>query len=183
MILIMTLPLTMQTMNLQAAEIKGVAFDDTCRLGDITLPLRGIGVLKYLVFIDAYVAAFYLQEDVPSQKALSDVPKLLEIQYFHEIKAKDFAASTSELISDNQSPETVAALQPRIEKLNALYDDVKTGDRYALTYIPGTGTTLSLNGEAKGTIQGADFAAALFSTWLGSKPLDKKLKKQLLGAI
>ena len=86
------------------------------------------------------------------------------------------------LIEANQSPETVAAIQPRIEKINALYDDVKPGDRYLLTYIPGTGTALSLNGEAKGTVKGADFAAALFSMWLGSKPIDKKLKKQLLGA-
>ena len=36
--------------------------------------------------------------------------------------------------------------------------------------------------EKKGTIQGADFAAALFSIWLGGKPIDKTLKKQLLGA-
>jgi hypothetical protein len=78
--------------NLQAAEIKGVVFDDSLRLGDITLPLRGTGLLKYLVFIDAYVAAFYLAEEVPSQKALGDVPRRLEIQYFHAIKAEDFAA-------------------------------------------------------------------------------------------
>jgi hypothetical protein len=59
---------------------------------------------------------------------------------------------------------------------------VEPGDRYALTYIPGMGTELSLNGEAKGTIQGADFAAAIFSIWLGTKPIDKGLKRQLLGA-
>jgi hypothetical protein len=177
----MTLFMTLQTINLQAAEIKGVVFDDSLNLGEISLPLRGTGLLKYLVLFNAYVAAFYLPEGVPSQKALSDVPKCLEIQYFHEIKAKDFAASTSKLIADNQSPETVAALKPRIEKINELYEDVKPGDRYALTYIPGIGTELALNGEAKGTIQGADFAVAIFSIWLGSNPLDKKLKKQLLG--
>lgn len=178
----MTLSLILQTMNLQAAEIKGVVFDDSYHLGDITLPLRGTGLLKYLVFIDAYVAAFYLQEKVPAQKVLDDVPKRLEIQYFHEIKAKDFAASTNKLIAANQSPETVDTLKPKIEKINALYDDVKPGDRYALTYIPGIGTALSLNGEAKGTVQGADFAATIFSIWLGRNPIDKGLKKQLLGA-
>lgn len=180
-LLYVALSLTLQTINLQAAEIKGVVFDDSFRQGDIVLPLRGTGLLKYLVFIDAYVAAFYLQKNVPSHKALEDVPKRLEIQYFHKIKAKDFAASTTKLISANQNPETVAKLRPKIEKINALYENVNPGDRYALTYIPGIGTELSLNGEAKGTIQGADFAAALFSIWLGSKPIDNKLKKQLLG--
>jgi len=168
--------------NLQAAEIKKVLFDDTYRQSGITLPLRGTGLLKYLLFIDAYVAAFYLQKEVRAQEALGDVPKRLEIQYFHAIKAKDFAASTNKLIADNQDPETVARLEPKIEVINNLYVDVRPGDRYALTYTPGRGTELSLNGVARGIIPGTEFATAIFSIWLGSKPIDKNLKKQLLGA-
>lgn len=167
--------------NLQGAEIKNVVFEDAYRNGGITLPLRGTGLLKYLLFIEAYVAAFYLPEEVPTQEALGDHPKRLEIQYFHEIKAKDFASSTSKLIADNQDPATVIRIQPKIEQINALYDDVKPGDRYALTYIPGKGTELSLNGQPKGIILGREFSAALFSIWLGNKPIDKNLKKQLLG--
>ena len=125
----MTLSLTLQTTNLQAAEIKGLVFDDSLRLGDITLPLRGTGLLKYLVFIDAYVAAFYLEEEVPSHKVLDDVPKCLKIQYFHAIKAKDFAASKNKFIAAKQSSETVDALKPKIQQINALYDDVKPGER------------------------------------------------------
>jgi hypothetical protein len=37
-----------------------------------------------------------------------------------------------------------------------------------------------LNGESKGTIEGADFAQALFSIWLGQKPVSKSLKVALL---
>jgi len=58
---------------------------------------------------------------------------------------------------------------------------METGDRYSLTYIPGKGTELALNGEHKGTIEGSEFAAALFSIWLGNKPIDKTFKKQILG--
>jgi hypothetical protein len=170
----------LQTVNLQAAEIEGVLFDDSYSRGNITLTLRGTGLLKYLFLVEVYVAALYLEEKVSSRRALEDVPKRLEIQYFHEIKAEDFVASTGKLIEANQSPETVAALQPKIERLNGLYDDVRPGDRYALTYLPGTGTELSLNGQAKGTIRGADFSAALFSMWLGPKPIDSGLKRQLL---
>jgi hypothetical protein len=50
-----------------------------------------------------------------------------------------------------------------------------------LTYIPGKGTELTLNGKSKGTVEGADFAAALFSIWLGPKPISESLKKELLG--
>lgn len=179
--LVCTLCLILPPGNLQAAQINKVFFEDAHRQTGITLPLRGTGLLKYLLFIDAYVAAFYLQEEVRAQDALGDVPKRLEIQYFQAIKAKDFAASTSKFIADNQDPETVARLQPKIEEINNLYVDVKPGDRYALTYTPGKGTGLSLNGVTRGIIPGREFAAAIFSIWLGSKPIDKELKKQLLG--
>jgi hypothetical protein len=49
-----------------------------------------------------------------------------------------------------------------------------------LTYIPGRGTELALDGRPKGVIGGADFAAAVFAIWLGPKPLNKSFKAQLL---
>jgi Chalcone isomerase-like len=64
--------------------------------------------------------------------------------------------------------------------LHALYENVKPGDRYSLIYIPGRGTELALNKTSKGTIEGADFAAASFAFWLGQKPLDRSLRDQLL---
>lgn len=38
-----------------------------------------------------------------------------------------------------------------------------------------------VKGQRKGTIEGADFASALFSIWLGSDPADEGLKNGLLG--
>ena len=71
-------------------------------------------------------------------------------------------------------------LRGRLERLNAAYRDVKPGDRYALTYLPGRGTELSLNGSPLTVIEGADFAAAYFGIWLGRRPIDEKLKRELL---
>jgi len=84
------------------------------------------------------------------------------------------------LLIDNVPAETLQALRSRIERLHALYENVKPGDRYSLTYIPGRGTELALNGDSKGTIEGADFATAYFAIWLGPKPLHAALKSQLL---
>lgn len=68
----------------------------------------------------------------------------------------------------------------RIDKHNALYRDVQPKDRYSLTYLPGKGTELALNGEPLGTIEGADFARALYAMWLGDKPMNASFKRQLL---
>ena len=83
-------------------------------------------------------------------------------------------------IAENVDAATFAALRPRIDRLNALYRDVNEGDRYALTYLPGSGTELSYNGRPLGRVEGADFAAALFSIWLGDSPVDEGLKRSLL---
>jgi hypothetical protein len=161
--------------------VEGVDFKREFRVNDETLALRGYGLLRYMIFIKAYVAAFYLPESVRSEDALMDVPKRLEIEYFHPIVAQDFAKATSASISQNTSLVTYQGLKPRIDELNALYRDIAPGDRYALTYLPGRGTTLSWNGQPLGTVAGREFAAALFGIWLGSNPLDRNLKDLLLG--
>ena len=161
--------------------VEGVNFKREVRLNDATLALRGYGLLRYMILIKAYVAAFYLPEGVRSEDALTDVPKLLEIEYFHPIIAQDFAKATSASISQNTSLATYQGLKPKIDELNALYRDIAPGDRYTLTYIPGRGTTLALNGRPLGTVAGSEFAAALFGIWLGSNPLDRNLKELLLG--
>jgi hypothetical protein len=66
--------------------------------------------------------------------------------------------------------------------MNAAYRGVAPGDRYAIAYAPGRGTTLLWNGEERVTIPGADFAAVYFAVWLGDDPLDASLRRQLLEA-
>jgi hypothetical protein len=166
--------------RIEAAEIEGIQFDNRYQIGDTSLELKGGGLLRVMVFAKIYVAALYLPEDVPSELALSDVPKRLEVEYLRSIPAKDFGLATNKKVSENVDKQTYQQLQPRLTYHNSLYQDVKPGDRYALTYSPGKGTELTLNGEPKGTVEGADFAAALFSIWLGSNPISDSLKQDLL---
>jgi hypothetical protein len=42
----------------EPASVEGVTFSREVRAGDSTLPLRGCGLLRYMIFIKAYVAAF-----------------------------------------------------------------------------------------------------------------------------
>jgi chalcone isomerase-like protein len=161
-------------------EVSGVRFDTTVDTMDQRLHLHGAGLLKVMVFIKAYAGALYLPESVPSEHVLKPVPKQLVLEYFHPIKSGDFARATQKKIADNVSANQVNGLQSRIDRLAALYRDVKPGDRYALTYVPDKGTTLSLNGDPLGSIPGDDFARAVFAIWLGANPIDQKFRDQLL---
>ncbi len=164
-----------------AVVIHDVEFSKTVQENGVELPLRGAGLLTYLIFYKAYVGAFYLPEAVPSQNALGDVPRCLVLEYFHGIKAEDFARATTRKIKDNLDDEAFTAVEDRVAQFNALYRDVQPGDRYALAYIPGQGTTLRLNDKPLGRIEGDDFARAVFAIWLGERPIDKGFKRRLLG--
>jgi hypothetical protein len=165
---------------LLAQTVQGVTFADTVQAGSVTLELHNAALLRYLKILKAYVAAIYLPSGTAPEQVLADVPKRLEISYLVPIKGVDFQKGAAPVLERNQTPAELDRLRGRLERLNAAYRDVKPGDRYALTYLPGRGTELSLNGSPLTVIEGADFAAAYFGIWLGRKPIDEKLKRELL---
>jgi len=166
--------------SVRAAQIEGVEFADRYEWSGVQLRLNGVGLLRYRIFLKGYVAALYLGEGVGAERALADVPRRLEIEYFWSIPADAFPKATRDGISRNVDPATVGRIGDQIDQLNRLYQDVAPGDRYALTYVPGVGTELALNGESLGVVEGVDFSAALFAIWLGEQPLDESLRDQLL---
>ena len=168
------------TFQLKAAEIEGIRFNNAYVAESTKLWLTGVGLLRYWGF-KAYVGAFYVEEGASVDSWMSDTAKRIELEYFRSIKGKDFGPATNKSIAKNVDSKTFDRLRPQIEYHNSLYQDVQPGDRYSLTYVPGRGTELALNGEPKGIIEGAEFAAAVFSIWLGPKPMNETFKKQLLG--
>lgn len=170
----------MQPGSVRAMTVQGVTFAESVREGKTVLRLHNSALLRYLKVIKAYVAAVYLPEGVAPDQVLEDVPKRLEISYLVSIKGRDFGRGAEPVLVRNQTPEELARLRSRIDRLNAMYRDVKPGDRYALTYLPGRGTELTLNGVPLTVIEGADFAEAYFGIWLGREPIDARLKRDLL---
>lgn len=163
------------------SSVAGVSFPAVYEKHGQRLELKGAGVFRYMVVIKAYAGALYTVAGTSPEEVLADRPKRLEAEYFHPISGADFGPVTTRAISRNVDAATLARIRPQLDYHNSLYRDVKPGDRYALTYVPGVGTELALNGEPLGVIPGAEFAAALFSIWLGPRPLNADFKEALLG--
>jgi hypothetical protein len=169
------------SMAVHAAVIEGVRFDDTVTVEQTRLFLKGTGLSRYLFVLKGYVGAFYLPKGIESRQALDNVSKHLILEYFHVIKAKGFGNATRKMIEKNVTPADIKRLSSKIDQLVEAYRDVEPGDRYALTYVPGYGTRLSLNGESLVVIAGEDFAKAVFSIWIGSSPIDERFRSGVLG--
>lgn len=162
-------------------EIDGTGFENSIEVQRNRLYLKGVAMLRYLIFVKAYTGAFYLPKESDESQALDDIMKYLELEYRVAISADDFAKATHQKIKESVSDSTYIRLYPKIESLNKLYRSVRPGDRYALAYIPGEGTQLIYNSNSLGKIEGADFANALFGIWIGNNPIDKEFRDKLLG--
>jgi hypothetical protein len=165
----------------RSAQVANVRFDDDLTTSAGRLRLLGTGLYYYKYFIKAAAAGLYLDDRASGGEVLADVAKRLEMQYFWAVKASDLVAGSSALLARNLSTSKRAAVQPQIDQMHALYQDVAAGDRSALMYVPGEGTSLLLNGKPLGIVPGSEFASAYFSIWFGEQPLDAGLKKKLLG--
>ena len=163
-----------------AAEISGVTFSDNVSVDGTAMKLNGVGLFRYAVVFKVYVAALYLGAGATPDHVLDEVPKRLEVEYLRGFRGPEFGDAGDKVLAQNVSPATVAAIRARLDRMNSLYEDVKPGDRSALTYVPGHGTELSINGRSKGWVEGADFAAAYFQIWLGAHPLSDSFRDQLL---
>jgi len=142
--------------------------------------LLGSALKKFLTFrvvtVDLYIADEYKREDI-----LSDIPKRIEVNYHVNIPKQELDRATIKGIKQNFSQEELAALMPQINQINSYYPDVKSGDQVAITYVPGLGSQVQLNGQVKGVVPSEEFAKAFFSIWVGENPVDKQAKLRLLG--
>lgn len=161
--------------------VSGVAFDNVLEVGPERLELVGAGLLRYMIVMRGYVAALYLGAGHTREELFDDIPKCLQIDYFHNIPAQGFIKATQHGLEANLSPVDLEKLKPQIERLYACYADIKKHDRYSFMYIPGSGAELVLNEKTLCRFDDLAFANAVLSIWLGDNPLDNDLKQHLLG--
>lgn len=168
---------------LHAKEITGVMVQEVVKTDSgAEMILNGAGI-RSKFFFDIYIAELYLE--VPSASvdeiiAATGSRRMVMYFLYKEVSKDKLVEGWVEGFSGNSSPEDVIALQARINSFNAMFVDVKKDDTIVLDFVPGKGTIVTIANEEKGVIEGKDFNDALLLIWLGEKPVNKKLKQQLL---
>ena len=165
----------------RSRTIEGQEFPAVLRIQDTELKLNGAGLLRYAKIFKVYAAALYIEKDAEPGQVFDDVPKRIEAAYLRDVSTNIIIEAGDAALKKTVPPGKLAMLQDRIDRINQMYRDVKYGDRYTLTYLPGKGTELALNGKLVGVIEGADFAAEYFKIWIGENTTRPDLRDLLLG--
>ena len=166
---------------MSASELAGVSLPDTVKVGNATLVLKGMG-LRTKFMVKVYVAGLYLVQKSSDPDAILkvDSSKRMVMQFVRGVSKNQISDAFVESFNDN-APDATRTMKADIDRLLAALEPLKEGDQMVFTYVPGTGTTLAINGQEKLTIAGAPFGQVMFSVWLGPKPPTAALKKGLLG--
>lgn len=167
---------------LSAGELAGVPMPDRLSVEGRQISLNGMGLRSKAIF-KVYVAGLYTEQRSSNAEALiaSDQVKQVRMVMLRDLTQEQIAEAVVEGFEKNSKAQ-MPALRQRLDQFISRLPDFKSGETLVITYVPGQGTTLWSTSGTKHSVAGKDFADALFSVWLGSSPVDKKLKAGLLGS-
>ena len=165
-----------------AREVAQISVPDSVQLGPASLSLNGAGVRKK-AFISVYVAALYTATKQTDAAAIvaGKEPKRMSLHFLRDVEAKKIHAAWREGFEANLPAAELAAMTDAIDRFVAAFPDMKKGDTVWIDALPDVGLRLTINDAPKASYRGDAFIQAVFKIWLGDKPVQDRLKKELLG--
>jgi len=171
--------------DVMAREIAGVTLEESVAVGpqNTKLILNGAGV-RSKFFFKIYVGALYLPTKSGNVDTIlsSSGPNRVVMHFLYdEVSKKKLVDGWNEGFENNSTKEEMATLRKRLETFNSMFRTVKENDVIQFDFIPGSGTSVLINKDKMGAVEGADFNKALLKVWLGDEPADDNLKEGMLG--
>jgi hypothetical protein len=153
-----------------AGTLAGVSMPDTMEVGGHNLVLNGMALRSKAVF-KVYVGGLYLPAEQNDWKQVlaADTPRHMRMHWLRSVDEDSICGAWREGLEAN-TPNAPAEVAKNFESLCGMMQAARTGDVFTFTYLPGSGTEVAINGQAKGTLGAKAFADALFACWIGAKP-------------
>jgi hypothetical protein len=171
----------------ETVEVANVKYETTNDLAGQKLQLNGAGI-RYKFVVKVYTAGLYLTQKVgTTQEVLAAPgPKRIHIQMLRDIDGNELGKLFTKGMEANAPREEFIKCINGVLKLSEVFASRKqlnNGDSFSVDYVPGLGSTLSVNGKSMMSepIKEPEFFNALLRIWLGDKPADDALKDALLG--
>lgn len=170
----------------QGTTLAGVTYHNAVELQGRPLLLNGAGI-RYKTIVKVYTAGLYLESKAQTTAAVTALqgPKRLSITMLREIDSRELGRLFARGMEDNIDKASFSKLIPSVVRMSQIFSEHKNlqaGDPFMIDWIPGTGTVITVKGQAQGEpFKEPAFFQALLGIWLGEHPADWKLKEALLG--
>lgn len=173
-----------------AQEVKeprsGVSFAEK----DGTSSLLGIGVrTRTMLKVKVYAIGLYVDDaalagplaahkgkttspDFYRDLVWGDFPKHVVLKFTRDVSTSQIQGAFREVLP--------GANKARVDAFVSYFGDTEVGQEYVIRWAPGGTLETTVVGAAKPPIADKDFAAAVFGIWLGEKPIQDDIKKDLV---
>ena len=156
---------------------------ETIEFEESSLVLNGQGT-RVVFFMKVYEGSLYLETKNSNADEIvkSNSPMAIRIDVTSEMVTADaMKKALSEGLNKSTNNNT-SLISNEIEQLASSFNSaVISGDFYEFIYIPGIGTHVLKNKELVKIIPGINFKQAFFGIFLSDNPIQKNLKKAMLG--
>ena len=147
------------------------------------LILNGYGT-RVVFFMKVYEGSLYLEnKNTNSNKLISDnEPMAIRIDVLSDMVTADAMKKALNEGLEKSTGNNTGPISTEMKQLSSSFNDaVSTGDFYEFIYLPETGTHVVKNQKLVDVIPGLEFKKAFFGIFLSDDPIQKNLKKSMLG--
>ena len=139
---------------------------------------------RIIFFMKVYEGSLYLETKSSNAEEIisMDAPMAIRIDVTSTMVTADAMKKALSEGLDKSTGNNTDPISNEIIQLSSSFDSaVSSGDNYEFIYLPGLGTHVLKNSELVELIKGMDFKKAFFGIFLSDNPIQKNLKKAMLG--
>lgn len=164
----------------------GVAFP--ARVGDMSLLGTGLRTKTFLK-VKVYAIGLYVADSALSGPLAAYKGKWGSPELYRELRGGDFEKQLTMVFTRDLSASQIqgafrevleAADQAKVNLFVGYFTDLKSGQQATLHWAPGGTLETQVAGLAKPPIADKAFATAVYSIWLGDKPIQDDIKQGLV---
>ena len=147
------------------------------------LSLNGQGT-RIIFFMKVYEGSLYLESKNSNAEEIvsMDDPMAIRIDVTSNMVTADAMKKALSEGLEKSTNNNTGPISNEISQLSSSFNtDVSSGDFYEFIYLPEKGTHVLKNSELVELIKGVEFKKAFFGIFLSDNPIQKNLKKAMLG--
>ena len=161
----------------------GIDLPNNIEYQETKLTLNGHGT-RIRFFMKAYEGSLYLESTSSNAEEIinANEPMSIRMDVISSLVTPDAMKTALNEGLEKSTGNNTSPIMKEIDQLNSsLKSETGAGDFYEFIYLPNSGTHVLKNAESIDIIPGIDFKKAFFGIFLSKNPIQKSLKKAMLG--